>query len=358
MLAAVLALLVWLSQSLQFLQYVINKGLAIGAWLKLTVLLLPSFIGVILPVALFFVVLFVYNKLMLDRELVVVQAAGVSRFGIATPALLIAVATLLVGYVLSMVAAPASYRVFRTLQWDFRTTMSQILLREGTFNPLADGLTVYVRDRGPNGELEGVIVHDVRQPQESVTLIAEKGALHDSSDGPRLTLVNGSRQALPKDTGNLSMLYFESYTLNLGDIAADSIDRYADNRERPTGELLAAREDQGIAPRTVARMHAEAHQRLVGPLAAIGYTLVALGFLLSGGFDRRGQAERIIGAVGTIVLLEAAGLGAMNLAARALTFVPLMYAVALLPIVGGLYMIAAPLKGVWPVPRMRSALKT
>src|SRR6185437_14246958 len=154
MLAAVLAILVWLSQSLQFLQYVINKGLAISAWLKLTVLLLPSFIGVILPVALFFVVVFVYNKLSVDRELVVVQAAGVSRLGVAAPALLIAFATLAVGYVLSLAAGPASYRTFHQLQWDLRSTISQILLREGTFNPLGEGLTVYVRARGDGGELE------------------------------------------------------------------------------------------------------------------------------------------------------------------------------------------------------------
>ena len=82
-----LASIVWLTQSLQFLQFVINKGLAIGAWLKLTMLLLPWFISVILPAALFLVIVFVYNKLTMDRELVVAQAAGISRFGLARPAL-------------------------------------------------------------------------------------------------------------------------------------------------------------------------------------------------------------------------------------------------------------------------------
>ena len=80
-----LASIVWLTQSLQFLQFVINKGLAIGAWLKLTMLLLPWFISVILPAALFLVIVFVYNKLTMDRELVVAQAAGISRVGLARP---------------------------------------------------------------------------------------------------------------------------------------------------------------------------------------------------------------------------------------------------------------------------------
>ena len=112
MVGVVLTLIVWLTQSLQFLQFVINKGLTIADWLRLTTLLLPSFIGVILPAALFFVVVFVYNKLIIDRELVVVQAAGVSRVGLAAPALLAAAAAVTVGYGLSLFGMPASYRSF------------------------------------------------------------------------------------------------------------------------------------------------------------------------------------------------------------------------------------------------------
>src|SRR3954469_17697474 len=74
-----LAFIVWLTQSLQFLQFIVSKGLSISAWLKLTVLLIPSFLLTILPAALFFVILFIYNKLTIDRELVVAQAAGMSR---------------------------------------------------------------------------------------------------------------------------------------------------------------------------------------------------------------------------------------------------------------------------------------
>ena len=66
-----LAFIVWLTQSLQFLQFIVSKGLSVTAWLKLTLLLLPSFLLTILPAALFFVVLFTYNKLTSDRELVV-----------------------------------------------------------------------------------------------------------------------------------------------------------------------------------------------------------------------------------------------------------------------------------------------
>ncbi len=352
-LGVVLTLIVWLTQSLQFLQFIINKGLALGDWLKLTTLLLPSFIGVILPTALFFVVVFVYNKLIVDRELVVVQAAGVSRLGVASPALFAAMAVVVFGYALSLFGVPASYRSFREAQWNLKANASQVLIREGAFNTLTDGLTVYVRERGRSGELEGVIVHDARQRGKTVTLMAAHGALGETDSGPRLVLTDGSRQELVQGTGNLSLLYFDSYGLDLDDMASTPGDRYADNRERSTTDLLATRESDTLTAQKVSRMHAEAHQRLVGPLSALGYTLVALIFMLTGMFDRRAQIERITGAVVVIILLHAVALGAMNLAARELLFVPLMYVVSLVPVAVGLYMIAAPdrsLLSLWKIP--------
>ena len=74
--SVVLVFIVWLTQSLRFLQFVMNKGLPLGTWLKLTIFMLPGFFTLILPVAFFFVVLFIYNKLSVDKELVVVQAVG------------------------------------------------------------------------------------------------------------------------------------------------------------------------------------------------------------------------------------------------------------------------------------------
>lgn len=78
-----LACVIWLTQSLRFVELIVNKGLSIGVFAHLTLLLIPNFLIVILPVSLFAVVLFTYNRLMADRELVVLRAAGVSQWGLA-----------------------------------------------------------------------------------------------------------------------------------------------------------------------------------------------------------------------------------------------------------------------------------
>jgi len=336
-----LAFLVWLTQSLQFLQFIVNKGLALGAWLKLTVLLLPWFLSVILPAALFFVVLFVYSKLTVDRELVVAQAAGMSRLHIGAPALLTALTAMLMGLVFTLYLVPESMRSFKELQWTIRSDVSQVLLRDGTFNQISEDLTVYVRGRDQNGDLIGVLVHDTRDAERPMTLMAERGALGDTAGGSNVVLHNGSRQELQRGTGNLSVLYFDSYTLDFRGVGGGEDDRYADIRERPTRELFTLSETDGISYANMVRMRAEGHQRIVGPVGAIAFTLIGLAFLLTGAFDRRGQTKRMMGAIVVVVVLQAAALGVMSLASKDLSYVPAMYAVALLPIPPGLYILLA-----------------
>lgn len=337
-----LAFLIWLTQSLQFLQFIVNKGLALGAWLKLTVLLLPWFLSVILPSALFFVVLFVYGKLNMDRELVVAQAAGMSRLRLAVPALLCAATAVILGHLFTLVVVPQSIRSFKELQWAIRSDASQVLLRDGTFNHFGDGLTVYVRGRDANGELRGVMVHDTRDPTRTITLMAERGAVEGSQRTTGVTLINGSRQELRKGTSELSVLYFDSYAFDFGAIGSGEDDRYADIRERPTSELFSLTEADGLTRANVVRMRAEGHQRIVGPIATVGFTLAALAFLLTGAFERGGQAKRTFGAVAAVVVLQAAALGTTSLASGDLLFIPAMYAVALLPVPVALYILMGP----------------
>src|SRR4028119_2155350 len=82
-----LAALVWLTQSLRFIELVLDRGLSFLVFIELTGLLLPSFFAVILPITTFLVALFVYVRLSTDRELVVMRAAGLSQWRLARPAI-------------------------------------------------------------------------------------------------------------------------------------------------------------------------------------------------------------------------------------------------------------------------------
>ena len=160
----------WLSQSLRFVDFIVNRGLDIVTFFHLVMLLLPNFMLVILPIAVFAAVCFTYAKLISDREMIVMGASGVSPFGLAKPALLLAVLVSLITYTLNMTVLPASYRMFRELQWDLRYNYAHVLLEEGAFTDAGVGITVYVRERSPDGQLRGILVHDARNDEDPSTL--------------------------------------------------------------------------------------------------------------------------------------------------------------------------------------------
>jgi lipopolysaccharide export system permease protein len=337
-----LALIVWLTQSLQFLQFIVSKGLSVTAWLKLTVLLLPSFLLTILPAALFFVVLFTYNKLTADRELVVAQAAGISQARLAAPVLVCASLATFVGFALSLWIVPMSVSAFKDVQWLLRSDASQILLREGSFNELTQGLTVYIRARGRDGQLSDIMVHDARPKDGTMTLLAAQGIVTNDNDrGMRIVLSNGSRQELKRGTTQLSVSYFDSYAFSFADLGKGPTAR-DDTRDRSTWDLMNAQPGDKVTPGNAARMRAEGHERLVGPVNVFSYAFLALAFLLTGPFDKRGQTRRLVLAIGTAIVFQAAALGALSVAGNNSLFIPLMYVVTLLPIGVGLYMIGAP----------------
>ncbi len=326
-----LTCVIWLSQSLRFVEMIINRGLPVGTFTYLTMLLLPNFLSIIMPFALFTVVVFTYNKLITDRELVIMRSAGLSQISLAKQALILAFAVLLVGYALTLYLLPTSYRMFREMQWDIRYNYSRILLREGAFNIISDDVTVYVRKRTGDGQLHGILVHDVRKKDKPLTVMAERGAVIDADGYARVVMFNGNRQKIDKKTRNLSILYFDKYAFDLVNKKVDSGIRYREARERMPLELLNIEKEKLMNKKDYGKFIVEGHNRFVSPLSALTFTLVGLACLISGSITRRGQTRRVVAAVGIVVLLQAAAMGLQNLSARDFRWIPLMYVNAFLP---------------------------
>ena len=163
-----LTALIWLTQSLRFVELVVNHGLSFVVFLRLTGLLIPSFVAVILPITTFVVVQFVYQRLAGDRELTVMRAAGLSPFALARPAFAVAIAGN-AGRLRRSISGwcPQAWQSFRQFQWEIRNRIAAFLVQEGVFTQVSDGLTVYVRSREPDGTLQGILVDDERDKNSS-----------------------------------------------------------------------------------------------------------------------------------------------------------------------------------------------
>ncbi len=315
--------IVWLTQSLRLMDLIINKGLSVGLFFYLTLLLLPSLLAVILPFALFAAVLYGYHRIAVDSELTVLRASGISNLGLATPALLLSVAVMIVSYILNLYLMPAGYRAFKDLQTQVRDSFATVMLQEGVFNTPIDGLTIYVRERARNGELHGILVHDSRDPAETATLMAETGMLVRNGEQPRFVLQNGNRQTVATDKGQLQLLYFDSYTFQFASGSPINPNRFREAKERYLHELLFPSDVQEDRHRR--EFLVEAHQRLIGPFTGLVLVLLALATMLSGEFNRRGHGKRLAIAVGLGVVFQMFTFGLANVIVRIPELVPSMY---------------------------------
>lgn len=324
-----LTLAIWLTQSLRFIELIVNRGLSIGAFFYLTLLLMPNFLSLVAPIALFVSTLFVYNRLTVDSELVVMRAVGFSPGNLARPAVILGVVVTLVGYLLSLYLVPMSFGRFKELYSDVRSDYSGLLLQEGAFTNIGPDLTVYVRAREPNGDLRGILVHDARDRSNPVTLMAERGTLAMTPEGPRVILVNGNRQQVDRAAGKLSLLYFNRYSVEVGQTGPAREFRWREPSERFLDELLwpdlNEANDRTFAPRLIA----EGHTRLSAPLYAMALVLVGLACLLPGDFNRRGLDKRLLAAAFAGLAVEALSIAIPNLAARTAAAIPFLYAVPL-----------------------------
>ena len=150
-----LTCVIWLSQSLRFVDLIVNRGLPITT---LTLMLMPTWLSIVLPIAAFGSTLFVYNRLANDREMVVMSAAGISPLRLARPAMGVAVLATLLCYLMTLYLVPMSYRGFKELQFQIRHNLEHLVLKEGEFRTLGDDVTVYIRSREEDGQLYGLIV--------------------------------------------------------------------------------------------------------------------------------------------------------------------------------------------------------
>jgi lipopolysaccharide export system permease protein len=323
---------IWLTQSLRLFDFIVNRNLPADKFLAFAGLLLPSFLGVVLPIAAFVAVLFVYNKLISDSELVVLRAAGLSQMQLARAGLLLGLVVTLMSYAISLYFLPTSFRAFKDLQWEIRNDYSTTLLQEGVFAEVDKGVTVYVRARNEKGELLGLMVHDNRDPDRPVTMMAKRGALVRGENGPVVVMVQGNRQELERESGRLSFLNFDRYNVEIGGLTGDggAAWRWHKPKERFLPELLwPGDEGRDLSQRN--ELISEGHQRIVGPLYGMVFVLIGLAALLAGEFSRRGQTKRILIAIACVGLLEGAMVGAQGLAVLSLNLVPLMYVLPILP---------------------------
>ena len=283
-----LTCIMWLAQSLRYIDFISNKGAPILLFCEMIVYLLPNLVVIVAPIAVLIGILFVYNKLIADHELIVMQASGVGYWQIAKPAVLISCIVTLLLYAFTLYFLPLSFRKYRDISVTLREKSLISLVQVGQFNTLGR-YTVYARSQDSQGNFLGILIYDGDQKEKSTIFMAEKGILLDHEGTGRLLLINGNRQEKDLGISKPSILYFDRYIIEAQDKSAgeEKGGRFLRVYERYLGDLLNPPKNLSSSMRL--EFISSAHQRLISPLFALAFGLLSVCTMILGSYNRRAR---------------------------------------------------------------------
>lgn len=321
-----------LSQTLTFLDILVDQRQGLMVFLKVVLLTLPQMLAMVLPLGLFVAALMTLNRLHTEQEIVVCYAGGLSRWNVTAPAFRLGVLAALVTLVVNLWVQPLAMRSLRDELFRVKTDLAASLIREGEFNSPAKGLTVYAQSVDHEGLLKNVFIDEEKPNGDSATFIADRGLVTTRDGKPVLLLRKGSNQQYSAKNV-LNYLAFEEYVFDLSPYADRGEVLNYKISDKYLHELLYPDPHDENDWRNRKKYQAEAHYRLSSPIYNISFVALALYGVIGGAFSRVGYGRRIalVGAGAAVTRIVGFAVQAACGNAPALNFV--QYLIPIIPIV-------------------------
>lgn len=330
----VLTGVVWLTQSLRIIDIVVNNGQGARVFLEFTVLLLPLVLSIVLQLGALAATVYMLHRLISDSEMAAAFAGGFSKLALARPVIVMGLGLTAMLAVDTLYLMPTSARVMRDRLAEVKGDIAAGLIRDGRFMTPASGLTVYIREITPEGEMRGVLVQDASDPERgTVTYTAKRGYLADQGDAPAIVMFDGQAQQLDADGGRLSLLRFDRLAYDLATFMEQTGVRARKPSERYFWELINPPDAATLSRKAYGKLIAEGHEQLSAPLYGLALPLVAAAIMLGSGFSRRGVSGAVVTALLAGAALRVSGFGVKSALSGAPEIWPLLYAPPLLGII-------------------------
>lgn len=238
----VAAIILLLERMLRLLDIAVGNGVSTLVVFQMLFNLIPHYIGLALPAALFLGVLLAFRKLSSQSELDAIHSSGIGLSRFIRSAVLLGLLMMMVNLILVGYAQPFSRYAYRALLFNVTSGVLESGIGEGVFMDLPNGYTLRVeQSRGAGRELYGVFAHQQEEDGTIVTLTAKRGELvtGGAERATSLRLFDGKRSEWSPGATAASTVVFDAFDwpLNLDDLIRFRM-RGADERELTISELV------------------------------------------------------------------------------------------------------------------------
>lgn len=332
---ASLTCIIWIAVALRQLEFLTSQGTGGWIFMQMTLLALPGLLAFIAPIAMMIAVVHTLNRLNGDSELIITTAGGASTWRLLWPLMTVGIIVAAAVAFVANWATPHANRAFRDLTLQARTDLISQVLQPGRFNAVERNLVVHIRDKGSDGTLLGLLMHDTRDEKQVSSYLAESGYIVKQGNAAYLLMRNGHvLRASSAVEGATDIVAFESYAIDIARFEQKTDGNFTLRpRERFTSELWTPDPEDPVWKHQPGRYRSELHERLSAALYPIAYIFLALAFVGQAQTTRENRTRGVVTAIAASFGTRIAGIGLANLAVTKAYAVPLMYAGPLLTLV-------------------------
>jgi lipopolysaccharide export system permease protein len=213
-----------------------NRGSPISIILKMLGNLVPHYLGIALPAALFVGVLYASMRLSNDSELDAMRASGMSLRRLMLPILALAIVlTIVSSYILGFLQ-PYTRFAYRALVHIVTETQWDSAIERGAFFSGFGGKTILIGDISEGGrKLQQIFVKEIDGSGRNIIITAERGDLSKESDlSLVLTLRDGIRTETSQAGDVTRALVFKELALPLESVAPEPFRQRGDKESELT----------------------------------------------------------------------------------------------------------------------------
>ena len=337
----VLVVLVWLSQTLRLVELLVNNGALVADSLLVTLLAMPLWSFLLLPIATTIASVSTLTKLQQDKEIVAMNAAGISPFRIGLAPIVMGLMVSAFLLVNSTYLLPVAFAQYAQFIHHLKTSAPAVILREGVFVDIIKGLTIYVDEKEGAHAFKDIFIRDSRDDARVVEIHAERANIDLSTQNPSLELFNGMRVQIDEESEKAQIFEFDSYLIYMTQDTIAGITRRRDYNEMSIRELLT---NSGDSPQDFRRMRAEAHYRITSPWLPLTLAILTTATFFSRRFQRSQYWTPIVAVIGLAFFTLLAHVVARSLVVVTPWMFPLLYLTAFAPMLCGLLVLAQPWK--------------
>jgi lipopolysaccharide export system permease protein len=326
-----LSSIVWVALALRQLNVVTSQGQDVWMLIKMTTLALPNLMAIVAPFSLLIASIHTLNRLNGDSELIVLTASGATVWRAARPLLLLALLVALGVSFVNHLGMPWSLKLLREYIVQVRANILTQVIQPGAFSSPEQGLTFHIRERAPNGELLGLIVHDTRNKELNQSYLAERGLIVERKPSNYLVMSTGHIVRRTDKDEPSQIIAFDKYAVDL-DQFEKKLDEDGEDlkpRERYFSELVYPEATSNSFRQAPGKFRAELHERFSNPLYPIAFALIALAAVGQAHSTRQNRVQQVAIAFVVAAALRLGGLAMNNIVVIDAAATPVLYALPL-----------------------------